>query len=525
MLIQKYLANDLNWDRDLQNTNLVQLLGKERFDFLFPDIPDDIEPIIPKGTKWDFEPLEIFTPDTFEITNSFSVDVQDILMDGVGSNNWAVSGSKTKNGYPILCNDPHLGLNLPMIWYAQQLNAPGINAFGVTIPGVPGLLLGFNDSIAWGATNADRDLRDWYQITFRDDRNDEYLYGGKWLKSQKRIETIQVRGEEDFIDTVVYTHYGPVVYDRSFMGDSNRVNLALKWTLHNPSAEYVSFYNINRAENLEMLLQALKVMECPPQNFAIATRGGDIAQVVQGRYPLKWKEQGKFIMDGSDPKYEWQGYIPVEHNARIINPERGFISSANQHPFDKDYPYYYHSKTEEHFRNKRINFILTSASDLTAEDMKVLQNDNYFTLAAESLPVMLDSLISRNLTEEHLRVVQLLRDWNYIADPDRIEPSYYRAWWVKMYELLWDEFEVDYPVEKPSYHMTRTVLNQFPLDSAFDIIGTPEVENMNDILTKSFLMCVDSIRNWRVENSDLEPTWSMFKNTRLTHMTRLPAFS
>jgi penicillin amidase len=138
---------------------------------------------------------------------------------------------------------------------------------------------------------------------------------------------------------------------------------------------------------------------------------------------------------------------------------------------------------------------------------------------------MLDSLITRNLTDVHLEIVQLLRDWNYMADPDMVEPSYYHAWWVKMYELLWDEFEVDYPVTKPSYHMTKTLLNNYPEDSAFDNLKTVEVETMNDIITKSFLMCVDSIRNWRSENSDLRPVWSDFKNTRITHMTRLPAFS
>jgi penicillin amidase len=232
LLTQKYLADDLNSDRDLQNTNLVKIFGKERFDFLFPDFPDDIDPIIPVGTPWDFEPIEIFSPDNQEITDSYSVNLQENYMEGIGSNNWAVSGSKTQNGHAILCNDPHLGLNLPMIWYAQQLQAPGVNAFGVTVPGVPGILLGFNDSIAWGATNADRDLRDWYQISFRDDRNDEYLYGGKWLKTQKIVETIKVRGQGDYNDTIVFTHYGPVVYDRSFMGDSNKVNLAFKWTAH-----------------------------------------------------------------------------------------------------------------------------------------------------------------------------------------------------------------------------------------------------------------------------------------------------
>ena len=525
LLTQKYLADDLNSDRDLQNTNLVKIFGKERFDFLFPDFPDDIDPIIPVGTPWDFEPIEIFSPDNQEITDSYSVNLQENYMEGIGSNNWAVSGSKTQNGHAILCNDPHLGLNLPMIWYAQQLQAPGINAFGVTVPGVPGILLGFNDSIAWGATNADRDLRDWYQISFRDDRNDEYLYGGKWLKTQKIVETIKVRGQGDYNDTIVFTHYGPVMYDRSFMGDSNKVNLAFKWTAHNNSVDFKAFYDLNRAKNINMAIAACSSLDCPPQNFALASRKGDIAQVVQGNYPLKWKEQGKFIMDGSDPNYEWQGYIPKEHNARIINPERGFISSANQHPFDSDYPYFYHSRNEEHFRNKRINSILTASESVTVDDMKILQNDNYYTLAASILPVMLDSLHKGELTEEQLQIVEKLRGWNYKADPEMIEPSYFRTWYVKMYELLWDEFKVEVPVAWPNAHTTMNILTKWPTDTAFDILGTGEIESINDIITTSFTQGIDSINTWMEMNGNEEPLWYRFKNTRLTHMTRIESFS
>jgi len=525
LLIQKYLADDLNYDRDLQNTNMVKIFGKERFDFLFPDIPDDIEPIIPKGTVWDFEPVATFSPDNEEVRNSFSVDIHEVNHEGIGSNNWAVSGTKTASGHPILCNDPHLALNLPLIWYAQQLHAPGINTFGVTVPGVPGILLGFNDSIAWGATNADRDLRDWYKITFRDEMYDEYQYGGKWLKTQKKIETIKVRGQEDFIDTVVYTHYGPVVYDGTFMGDSNRVDFALKWTAHNPSVDYKAFYDLTRAKNMEEAIEACRSLDCPPQNFALAARSGDIAQVVQGNYPLKWKEQGKFIMDGSDPNYEWQGYIPKEHNARIINPDRGFISSANQHPFDADYPYYYHSRSEEHFRNKRINDILSSSEEITVDDMKVLQNDNYFTLAASVLPVMLDSLDDGILNEAQLAITKMLRDWDYMSDPEKIEPSYFRAWYVKMNRLLWDEFDVDIPVSRPSDHTTMTLLTRWPSDSAFDNQATKEIEGINDIITASFIDGVDSVNTWMELHDNVDPIWQRFKNTRLRHMTGIEAFS
>jgi len=525
LLTQKYLADDLNSDRDLQNTNLVRIFGKERFDFLFPDFPDEIEPIIPVGTPWDFEPLETFSPDSEEVKNAYFVNIPDRFKEGIGSNNWAVSGKKTESGHAILCNDPHLGLNLPMIWYAQQLNSPDINTFGVTVPGVPGILLGFNDSIAWGATNADRDLRDWYQISFRDDQCDEYQYGGKWLKTQKRIETIKIKGRDDYSDTVVYTHYGPVVYDRSYMGDSNRVNFALKWTAHNASVDYKAFYDLSRAQNISEALAASSSLDCPPQNFALASRSGDIAQVVQGNYPLKWEEQGKFIMDGSDPNYEWQGYIPKEHNARIINPERGFISSANQHPFDSDYPYYYHSRSEENFRNRRINSILSASEDITIDDMKILQNDNYYSLASSILPVMIDSLRKEGLADEQLQVLDLLIEWDYMANADQIEPSYFRAWYKKMYNLLWDEFDVDVPVEWPSDYTTMIILTKWPTDTAFDILGTEDVESIKDIITESYTQGIDSINTWKELNNGEDPLWYKFKNTHLTHMTGIGSFS
>jgi penicillin amidase len=309
------------------------------------------------------------------------------------------------------------------------------------------------------------------------------------------------------------------------MGDSNRVNFALKWTAHNASIDYKAFYDLSRAQNITSALAATVSLDCPPQNFALASRSGDIAQVVQGNYPLKWEEQGKFIMDGSDPNYEWQGYIPKEHNARIINPERGFISSANQHPFTPDYPYYYHSRSEEKFRNKRINSILSASEDITIDDMKVLQNDNYFTLASSILPVMVDSLRKEGLTDEQKQVLDLLTDWDYMANADQVEPSYFRAWYKKMYDQLWDEFEVEVPVAWPSDYTTMTILTKWPSDTAFDILETREIENINDIITESYMQAIDSINTWKEHNEGEEPEWYKFKNTRLTHMTGIGSFS
>lgn len=527
LLLLKYMADDLSGsDSDLENTNAVQLLGRDRFNFLFPDLPDDIEPIIPRDHEWDFEPLEVTRPDEIKIPETINSARSSVDNGGKGSNNWAVHGSKTNSGRPILCNDPHLGFSMPSIWFAQQLKAPDVNVYGVTIPGIPGAVLGFNDSLAWGLTNAPRDVRDWYHITFKDKERADYLYDGKWLKTQKRIETIEVRDAEPVIDTVIYTHYGPVVYDRSFKEDTTLVNYSLRWTAHLPSREILALYQINRAKNLDDMKSALFYLESPPQNVAVATRMGDVGLFVAGKFPLKWDEQGKFLMDGSDPAYEWQGFIPDEQEAFVFNPERGFVSSANQHPFTADYPYYYYNNTAQHFRNRRINNKLNTLTNITTEEMMNLQTDNYHMIAAQALPVMLDSLDETRLTTRQQEFAGTLRSWDFMASPELTAPSFFEAWWEKLETLLWDEFQrEDMALDMPDEYITVKILNRFPEDSVFDIVDTPEKETYNDIILQSFIAANDSIDAWIEENNNEEPLWYKFRNTQIMHLARLKPFS
>ena len=145
-----------------------------------------------------------------------------------GSNNWAVSGSKTKSGAPILCNDPHLGLNLPSLWYEMQISTPEFNAYGVSFPGAPGVIIGYNDSCAFGFTNGGRDVRDYYEIKFKDDSRKEYWFNSEWKKTTFRIEEIKINGKPEFIDTVAYTLFGPVMYDAfSVARERQSINIML----------------------------------------------------------------------------------------------------------------------------------------------------------------------------------------------------------------------------------------------------------------------------------------------------------
>src|SRR5690606_22464131 len=175
--------------------------------------------------KWDFAPILVRMPPTVNDYPDTSLLIQTIPspVDGIGSNNWAVAARKTHNGHPILANDPHLGLNMPSLWFAMQLTTPDFSVKGGTIPGALGIISGFNKNISWGLTNATRDVRDWYKIHFKNGQRKEYLYRDQWKKTAFRIEEIKVKGALPFIDTVVYTHHGPVVYDRTF--GSNHQNL------------------------------------------------------------------------------------------------------------------------------------------------------------------------------------------------------------------------------------------------------------------------------------------------------------
>ena len=528
-LLLKYMADDLaGYEEDLENTNALLLWGKERFDFLYPQYYPDAEPVIAADHPWDFEPIILDTPSVSFTDNQLTTQPLPKPDPDNGSNNWAVSGSKTRSGQPILANDPHLGLNLPSIWFVLQLQTPDVNVLGATLPGAPGVVIGCNDSIAWGVTNATRDVKDWYKITFNNDLRSEYLFDGKYLKAQPRVEEITVRGEGVFYDTVMYTHYGPVVYDRDFPADTvenQERNYAMKWPAHDPSMDMMTFYYLNRAKNYQDYRQALQYYTCPAQNFAFASVQGDIAMTVQGKFPAKWRGQGVFLMDGSQPEQEWQAYIPADQNPSERNPERGFVSSANQIPTNRAYPYYFFDKKYEHFRNRRINDRLAKMNRITPEDMMKLQGDNYNQKAADILPLMLDSLDVTQLRGEAQDLYNLLRDWNLQNDPNARAPTVFALWWSQFKRLLWDEMNrPSVALVEPTDAATIHYVQRYPQDTMVDVQATPYRETINDLLDASFTTAVQELNEWANEHPGQTYSWEAYKATSIQHMLRLEPF-
>lgn len=298
-LLLKSMARTLNTgEKDMEMTNALQKLGLAKLNLLYPDREPVSDPIVNRAGLWP-SPVPADSVTSILPKETVSVFPSEKTEKDIGSNNWAVSGSKTITGAPILCNDPHLTLSLPSIWYMVHLNAPGYNAMGASLPGSPGVISGFNDSVAWGVTNAQRDAVDWYRLKFRDLNMNEYEQDGIWRKTVKRAEVFNVRGAGVFYDTITFTHHGPVRYDHLFKSKNERARFAYRWLSHDGSNEMRTFYELNKASNIEDYHKALNHFATPAQNFVFASASGDIAIRVQGKFPVRRQMEGRFILDGS----------------------------------------------------------------------------------------------------------------------------------------------------------------------------------------------------------------------------------
>lgn len=510
-------------------TNIRKKFGTEVVKDLFPDYPFKEDPIIPVGTKWDFQPLPVPTPPssfTEVLTGSVKTKQKE---EGIGSNNWALSGTKTLSGAPILSNDPHLDLTLPSIWYQIQLHAPGLNSYGVSLPGAPGIIIGFNQNIAWGVTNVAADVLDFYQIKFKDNTHKSYWYNNQWKNTTTRLEKIEIKGEKPETDTVYYTHHGPVVYLQKPTGYAKVKNVpvghALRWVAHEKSSELKTFYLLNRGKNYDDYRKALTYFTAPAQNFIFASADNDIAITANGKFPLKWKDQGKFILDGTDPKNDWQGWIPPAHNPTVKNPPRGFVSSANQSSTDPSYPYYINWEFSPYERGKRINDRLTAMTKATTDSIRLMQTDTYSIFAQNILPAILGLVDHSKLNATQKEAFRITSEWNKFYEAKSLAASIFDLWTKRLQSNIWeDEFTVDdVPMRFPSRDRSLQLVLKEPNSKWIDNIHTPAKETLADLVNEAFKYTCDSLeRKYGAIGKKWE--WANVKHTNVPHLAKIPGF-
>ncbi|KQS32695.1 penicillin acylase family protein [Dyadobacter sp. Leaf189] len=505
-------------------TELLQKYGKQVIDQVFPDYPLLQEsPIIPSGTKWDFKPIAI--PEKLTSTdsvNSGSHLTQKLSLpakrfekvEGIGSNNWAVSAEKSITGYPILANDPHLELTLPSIWYQVQLHTPEMNVYGVSLPGIPSVIIGFNQNVAWGVTNVDADVYDLYKIKFKDSSRKQYWHENQWKNTRIRKEVVYIKGEKSPVtEEVVYTHHGPVT---EMDNTSKQPDLAIRWIGHEPGNSFMTFYQLNKAKNYDDYRSALTRYVGPAQNFVFADNSKNIAITVNGKMPVKYKEQGKFILDGTDHRNDWQGWIPAEQNPYVKNPERGFVSSANQSSTDTTYPYYINWVFAPSERAIRINERLQAMTQANADSLRALQNDNFSVLARTILPKLLEVLSTTALSPSEKAAKIILANWNYQNAPNSVAASIFEEWIPALRNAIWSD---EFGSELPSRDRTLYLLLKQTEEKWFDNITTSNKETMPDIVYGSFKATLDSLK---ARHGTMSPTWqwSKVKGTEIRHLSR-----
>nr|BCX01664.1 MAG: penicillin amidase [Bacteroidota bacterium] len=508
-----FVLNDLYWDR------LSRQLGPEAAAELYPQHSPLAEPLTP-------EPQGIWR-DTVRISvqpgGSGKSDRQrpafSALLswlqpaEGQGSNNWAVAPWRARGGGALLAGDPHLRLTLPAIWYEVHLVSPSRNLYGVAIPGTPAIVIGFNDHVAWSLTNTGADVLDLYALRLDTERR-HYWYQGAWRRLRIQIDTIRVRGGREQIDTLQFTHHGPVFFE-------DGRPLALRWVGHEGGRLLRALWGFGGARNWADFEAASRFWDVPAQNVLYADRSGTIAIRSCGLFPLRRSGHGRGVLDGTTDSTEWAGWIPFSDLPASVNPARGWLASANQDPVPPDYPYYLGYHWPNPFRARRIRQLLEALPEAGVEDFRRMQTDVGVWLFLRVRP-WIERLTAERVWPDstRARAAQLLARWDGTAGVNRPEPLIFWLFWRTFRERVWDEVPADVP--RPRDAVLLDLLERAPQSRWFDRLDTPARETAEDLLRQSLHAALDTL----LVRYGTDPegwAWGRHHRFRIDHVTRSSA--
>ena len=525
VLILKTLGNTLSgYEEDMFMSKMMMALGEDNFNKLFPDFDTHITPVMNTAVTLSAAAIPVKKPGylDYSFITFNTVVTKSTYNPKLGSNSWVVSGKKTKSGFPILASDPHLGLNLPCFWVEMQLTSPEVNVYGASIPGTPSIIIGFNKNIAWGITNGADDVKDWYKLKITDDYK-KYELDGKWVDLKYRLEKIVRRGHQVFYDTVYTSVHGPIVSTSSFAGRQPEMkNFALKWTLHEPSNEFLSFIKLNKAADYKGYKDAIRHFSCPVLNFTFACKDNTIAVNHQGAMPVKRPGQGKFIMDGTQSSQIYTKLVPEDSLPKLVNPACNYVLSANQHPTYPGYQYYYNGYYSEN-RANRIQQLLEGEKVIDISKMQQMQLDNINSFAVEALPVLLKQVDLQRLSAAQRKELIKISKWQGTYGMKDESAVVFEHWLRNIRTYTWDELSLyNYAMRSPSDDVLIELIRKNPGDLYFDKVETTAKENAGDIVTEAFKTALAEFDGLKKEGP---AAWGDLNKVNVTHMTEIAAFS
>jgi penicillin amidase len=457
----KVMAWDLggNMSEEVQRAVLLPIIGEERLADLFPPYPQD-HPVIVPSTDAGQASTEILRssqaaipPSALRTLAARAQALDDLIgthAPGIGSNNWVISGSRTTTGLPLLANDMHLGIQMPSIWYEISLHCQPVGpecpfqVSGFSFAGVPAVIVGHNDHIAWGVTNVNPDVQDLYLERTNPEDPDQYLVNGQWMDMAVREEILRVAGGEPVTISVRSTRHGPVISDvdddigalADVAGEESQpLAVSLRWTALEPARIFRAVLALNRATNWEQFRAALSNWDVPSQNFVYADTAGNIGYQTPGRIPIRAHGDGTAPVPGWTDEYEWSGYVPFEELPSSYNPSQGFIVTANNAVTGPGYPYFLTAVWDYGYRAQRIQDLIEGAGTLSAADLQNIHADNYNAMG----PVLIPLLQSLDLTpeksggskssEDLKAYVSLLSTWDFQDDMNSGPSALFNAVW------------------------------------------------------------------------------------------------
>ncbi|TVP98300.1 MAG: penicillin acylase family protein [Balneolaceae bacterium] len=504
---------NMHWWSELTYAYLAEKLEPLQFQQLIPVYSDEFPTTITNaGTNRAAESALAFLETEISMRSKLSKNGFPF-----GSNAWAVNGSKTESGLPMLAGDPHMGLSIPGYWYEVYYHTPDHQLAGTTIPGAPFIVLGQNKQLAWSMTNIMADDTDFF-IEAVDPSNPQ-LYVADSLGTsavhqhfRERREIIQVNGGNDKVHVVRSTRNGPVISDiHPSAGLLEDKVVTLRWMGHEISHELWAMYQMNRAENMQQFRNAVEMFHSPGMNFIYADADDNIAIFTGASLPVRDFNPLTF-RKGWDPLYQWNGTIPFDELPHLVNPESGYVAHANNKMHTDNYPHYISTFWEPPSRIIRIEQLLESSDNLTVEYMQAMQYD-VFSEHSRDITELILPILRGDPNPDRFRIaLSYLENWDHHYYPTSTAASIFDLFFMKFAEIVLkdDLGEEAYNTLVRLEHLAVMILTRMlEQDSSFfNIVTTPELETRSHIVRESMAMALEELTDrfgsepseWRWEN-------------------------
>ena len=559
----KAMAWDLggNMDGEIERAILLKTLTPAQLSELYPPYPKDYPVIVPTNGE-NVSSVEGSTSNVHQMDiQPSAVNLQPLadniaLLDSIlgprgpeiGSNSWAVSGKLSATGMPLLANDMHLGIQMPSIWYQNSLHcqpkseACSFEVTGFSFAGVPGVVAGHNDSIAWGFTSLLPDVQDLFIEKVNPENPDQYEVDGQWVNFETRQETIKIGGGDPVEITVRLTRHGPVVSDTygslkdqvdpmkdpkaTPFKDKAGVELpenyviALSWTALSPSTPFEAIWGLNQAQNWEEFRAAARNFHVPAQNMLYADTQGNIGYQTPGDIPIRKHGDGTLPVPGWNSEYDWSGYIPFDELPYVFNPESGFIATANNQANPRDYSYMISMDWDYGQRAARIvEMIQNAPGKIDADYIQSMHGDSK-NLNAEALTPI---LLSLELDSELASIRdQFLSSWDYQERADSQSAALFESFWANLVtDTFKDDLPEDYWPEGGSrwYLVMRNLIQQ-PDSSWWDDKETESVvETRDDMFIRAFEETVTQMKKEHGNDPAKWPIWGELHSATFRNQT------